>query len=52
MIFDPSDVTTFVAQAHEYQWRLAIIKGIAVGCVILLCVAALGILFEDWMDGK
>lgn len=38
------------ANITEYHWRLAIIRGIAIGSAILLCLAALGLLFEDYFD--
>ena len=38
------------AGINEYQFRLAIIRGIAIGSAILLCLAALGLLFEDYFD--
>lgn len=35
---------------QEYHFRLAIIRGIGIGSVILLCLAGLGLLFLDYFD--
>ncbi len=47
---DAQTMIEFAINTQDYQLRLAIIRGIAIGCVILLCVAGLGILFEDYFD--
>lgn len=50
MIGEPHQVLEFVRNAQEYQFRLLIIRGIMIGSVILLALAALGLLYEDYFN--